>query len=154
MYFTLISFHSGGAKTLRIIWRVSFWRNLESFAVHLLSCVRLLRPHGLQHARLPCACFTISGVCSNSCSLSWWCHQASLIVCCPLLLMPSVFPIIRVFPKSRLFVSDGQSIDASVSTSVLPMNILRWFPLGLSDLISLQSKGLSRVFSSTRIRKH
>ena len=76
-----------------------------------------------------------------------------LILCHPLLLLPSIFPIIRVFPMSQFFASGVQSIGVSASGSVLPMNIQDWFPLGLTGLISLQSKGLSRVFSST-IGKH
>ena len=74
-----------------------------------------------------------------------------LILCCPLLLLPSVFPSIRVFPMSRLFASGGLSIGVSVSVSVLPVNIQGWFPLGL---VSLLSKGLSRVFSSITVWKH
>ena len=70
-----------------------------------------------------------------------------LILCCPFLLSPSVFPIIRSFPVSWLFVSGSQSTGGSASAVVLPKNILGWFPLGLTGLISLQSKGLSRVFS-------
>ena len=77
-----------------------------------------------------------------------------LILCCPLLLLPSIFPSIRVFPMSRLFKSGGQNIGASDSASILPMNIQGWFSLGLTALIFLQSKGLSRVFSSTTIQKH
>ena len=76
-----------------------------------------------------------------------------LILCYPLFLLPSIFPSIRVFPMSRLFISGGQSISSSASASVLPMNIHGWFPLGLTGFISSQSKGLSRVFSST-IWKH
>ena len=75
-----------------------------------------------------------------------------LILCHPLLLLPSIFPSIRVFPMSWLFVSGGQSIDTSAI--VLPMNIQGWFPFRLTGLISLLSKGLSRVFSSTTVWKH
>ena len=75
-----------------------------------------------------------------------------IVLCHPLHLLPSIFPSIRAFPMSSLFKSDGQSVGASVS--VLPMNILGWFLLGLTGLISLMSKGLSRVFSSTTIRKY
>ena len=71
-----------------------------------------------------------------------------------LLLLPWIFPSIRVFPMSRLFTSGGQSLRASVSTSVLPMNIQNWFPLGLAGSISFQSKGFSRVFSNTTVQKH
>ena len=88
-------------------------------------------------------------VCSSLRPLSWWCH---LVLCSPLLLLPSVFPSIRAFLVSWLFTSGGQSIDASAS--VLPMNIHDWSPLGLTGLISLQSKGLSRVFSNTTVQKH
>ena len=77
-----------------------------------------------------------------------------LILCRPLLLLPSIFPSIRVFSMSWLFTSDGQSIGVSASASVLPMNIQNWFPLGLTDLASLQSKGLSRVCTSTTIQKY
>ena len=76
------------------------------------------------------------------------------ILCCPLLLLPSVFASIRVFSKSQLFASGGQSIGTSASASVLPMNIQGWYPLGLTGLISLLSKGLSGVFSSTTVQKH
>ena len=74
-----------------------------------------------------------------------------LILCCPFLVLPSAFPSVRV---SQLFASGGQSIGASALTSVLPMSIQSWFPLGLTDLISLLSKGPSRVFSSTTVQKH
>ena len=76
-----------------------------------------------------------------------------LILCRPLLL-PSIFPIIRVFSNESLFASGGQSTGVSVSTSVLPMNIQDWFPLGWTGWISLQSKGLSRVFSNSTVQKH
>ena len=74
-----------------------------------------------------------------------------LILCCPLLLLSSIFPSIRVFPVSRFFASCGQSIGVSASASVLPMNIQDWFPLGWSGWISLQSKALSQVFSNTTV---
>ena len=77
-----------------------------------------------------------------------------LILCCPFLLLPSIVPSIRVFSMCQLFASGGWSTAASASASVLPMNIHGWFPLGLTGLTSLQSKGLSRVFSSTTIQKH
>ena len=77
-----------------------------------------------------------------------------LILCCPLLLLPSVFPGIRGFFKESIFASGGQSIGISALASVLPMNIQDWFPLGWTGWISLQSKGLSRVFSNTTVQKH
>ena len=79
-----------------------------------------------------------------------------LILCRPLLLLPSIFPRIRIFffPMSQFFASGGQSIGVSASASVLPMNMQDWFPLGWTGWISLQSKGLSRVFSNTTVPKH
>ena len=80
--------------------------------------------------------------------------SSHLILCRPLLILPSSFPSIRSFPVSWLFTSSGQSIGASALASVLPMNIQGWFPLGLTGLISMLSKGLSRVFTSTTVQKH
>ena len=77
-----------------------------------------------------------------------------LILCHPLLLLPSIFPVSGSFQRSQLFASGGQSIGVSASTSVLPMNIQDWFPLGWTGWISLQSKGLLRVFSNTTVQKH
>ena len=77
-----------------------------------------------------------------------------LILCCPLLLLPSIFPSIWSFPVSWLFASGGQSIEVSASAIVLPTNIQSWFPLELTGLISLKSKGLSRTFSSTTLQRH
>ena len=77
-----------------------------------------------------------------------------LVLCCPLLLLPSIFPASGSFPVSQLFTSGGQSIRALASASILSVNIQGWFPLGLTGFISLLSKGLSRVFSSTTIQKH
>ena len=77
-----------------------------------------------------------------------------LILCHSLLLLPSIFPSIWSFPRSQFFTSDDQSIGGSASATVLPMNIQDGFPLGLTALISLQSKGLSRVFSNTTVQKH
>ena len=77
-----------------------------------------------------------------------------LILCHPLLLLPSIFPRIKVFPISQSFTSGGQSIRVSALASVLPMNIQDWFPLGMTGWISLQSKGLSRVFSNTTAQKY
>ena len=77
-----------------------------------------------------------------------------LILCCPLLLLPSIFPSIMVFSSESALCIRWPRIGASVSTSVLPMNIQDWFHVGLTGLISLLSKGLSRVFASTTVRKH
>ena len=97
---------------------------------------------------------TIPRAYSNLCPSSWWCHPT---------ISPSVilfsscsqsFPASRSFPMSQFFASGGQSIGVSASASVLPMNIQNWFPLGWTGWISLQSKGLSRVFSNTTVQKH
>jgi len=102
-----------------------------------------LQSHGLQHARLPCPSPS-PGACSNSCPLNQWYHPNISSSVIPFSSWPQSFPASGSFPMSQLFTSGGQSIGAS--TSVLPMNIQDWFPLGLTCLISLQSKGLSRVF--------
>ena len=107
-------------------------------------------PHGLQHARLPCPSL-LPGVCPNSCPLSQRCY---LTLSHPLSSSGlQSFPV-SVFSNERLFASDGQSTGTSASTSVLPMNIQGWFPLGLTGLNSLLSKGLPRVFSSAVFLKH
>ena len=111
-----------------------------------------LRPRGLQHVRLPCSSLS-PGVCSNLCSLSQWCHPTISSSVVPFSCLQS-FPVSGSFLTSQLFASGGQSIGASALTSVLPMNIQDWFPLGLTGWISLQSKGLSRVFSKTTVQKH
>ena len=97
---------------------------------------------------------TSSWTCSNSCPLSWWCYStiSSSIVPFSSCLWP--FPASGSFPRSQFFASGGQSIGVSASASVLPMNIQDWFPLGWTGLISLLSKGLSRVFSNTTVQKH
>ena len=111
-----------------------------------------LKPHGLQHTRPPCSSPT-PGVYSNSCPLSRWCHPTISSSVVPFSCHQS-FPASGSFPTSQLFTSGGQSIGPSASASVLPMNIQDWFPVGLTGLISLQSKGFSRVFSNTTIQKH
>ena len=112
-----------------------------------------LRPHRLQHARLPCPSPT-PRVYSNSCPLSQWCHSTISSSVIPLSSCLQSFPASGSFPMSQFFASGGQSIRASASASVLPMNIQDWFPLEWTDWISLQSKGLSRVFSNTTVQKH
>ena len=107
-----------------------------------------LRPHGLQHARLPCPSPT-PGACSNSCPWSRWCHPTISSCVVPFSSCLQSFPTSGSFPMSQFFTSGGQSIGVSGSASVLPVNIQNWFPLGLTGLISLLFKGLSRVFSNT-----
>ena len=112
-----------------------------------------LQPHGLQHTRLPCPSLS-PRVCSNSCPLSWWCHPTISSSVAPFASCPQSFPTSGSFPMSWLFASGGQNIETSASAYVLPTNSQSWFPLGLTCLISLLSKGLSRVFSSTTVWKH
>ena len=109
--------------------------------------------HGQEHVRLPCPSLS-SRVCSNSCPLSQWCHSTISSSVAPFSSRPQSFPAPGSFLMSQLFTSGGQSIGASASASVLPMNIHSWFPSGLTGLISLLFKGLSWVFSSTTVRKH
>ena len=106
-----------------------------------------LQPHGLQHARPPCPSPT-PGVYSNSCSLSQWCHPTISSSVIPFSSCPQSFPASESFSMSQFLASGGQSIGVSASTSVLPMNTQDWSPLGWTGWTFLQSKGLSRVFSS------
>ena len=112
-----------------------------------------LWPHGLQHARPPCPSPT-PRVYPNSCPLSRWCHPTISSSVIPFSSCPQSFPASGSFPMSQLFAWGGQSIEVSASTSVLPMNTQDWSPLRRTDCISLQSKGLSRVFSNTTVQKH
>ena len=118
-----------------------------------VSHVQFPATHGLQHARPPCPSPT-PGVHSNSCPSSRWCHPIISSSVVPFSSCLQSFPASRSFPISQFFTSGGQSIGVSASPSVLPMNIQDWFPLGLTGWISLQSKGLSRVFSNTTVQKH
>ena len=112
-----------------------------------------LRPHELQHARAPCPSPT-PGVHQNPCPLSRWCHLTISSSVIPFSSCPQSFPTSGSFLISQLFASGGQSIGVSASASVLPVNTQGWTPLGWTGWISLQSKGLSRVFSNTTIQKH
>ena len=108
---------------------------------------------GPQHARLPCPLPT-PGVYANSCPSSRWCHPINSSSVIPFSSCPQAFPASGSFPMSQFFASGGQSIGAPASASVLPMNIQDWYPLRWTGWISLQSKGLSRVFSNTTVQKH
>ena len=107
-----------------------------------------LRPRGLQHDRLPCPSST-PRACSNSCPSCQWCHPVISSSVVPFSSCLQSFPASGSFQMSQFFASGGQSVGASASASVLPMNIKDWFTLGWTGLITLQSKGLSRVFSNT-----
>ena len=121
--------------------------------VQSLSCAHSLRPRELQHTRLPCPS-PIPGVHPNPSTLSRWCHPTISSSIIPFSFCPQSFPVSGSFQMSQLFTSGGQSTGVSASTSVLPMNTQDWSPLGWTAWISLQSKGLSRVFSNTTVQKH
>ena len=126
----------------------------EHFFTKQFSCLVMsdsLQPHGLQHTRLPCPSPT-PRACSNSCPESWWCHSTISSSVIPFSSSLQSFPASEFFPMSQFFTSGGQSIRASAW--VIPMNIQDWLPLGLSVLISLQSKELSRVFSNITVQKY
>ena len=110
-----------------------------------------LRPRELQHTRLPRPSPT-PRACSNSCPSSQWCHPTISTSVIPFSSCIQSFPASRSFPMSQFFTSGGQSIGASALASVLPMSIQDWFPLGWIGLISLQSKGLSRVFFNITVQ--
>ena len=112
-----------------------------------------LWPHGLLHARLPCSSPS-PRVCSDSCQLSRWCHPTVSSSVVPFSSCLQSFPASGSFPTSHPFASGSQILGASASASVLPVNIQGWFPLELTSLISLLSKGLFRVFSSTTVWRY
>ena len=116
------------------------------------SCLTL-RPRGPQHTKPPCPSPTPRAY-TNSCPLSQWCHPTISSSVVPFSSHLQSFPASGSFQMSQFFTLGGQSIEVSASASVLPMNIQNWFPLGLTGWISLQSKGLSRVFSNTIVQKH
>ena len=128
-----------------------YWLISVQFSCSVVS--NSLRPHEPQHARPACSSPT-PGVYPNPCPLSRWCHPTISFSVVPFSSCPQSLPTSRSFPMSQLFASGGQSIGASASTSVLPMNTQDWSPLGWTGWISLQSKGLSRVFSNTTVQKH
>ena len=112
-----------------------------------------LQPHESQHTRPPCPSPT-PGVHPNPSPLNRWCHPAISSSVVPFSSHLQSFPASGSFQMSQFFASGGQSIGASASGSVLPMNIQDWLPLGWTGLISFLSKGLSRVFSNTTVQKH
>ena len=112
-----------------------------------------LRPHELQHPRPPCPSLTPGGY-PDSCLLSWGCHPTISSSVISFFSCPQSFLASGSFQMNQLFTSGGQSIGLSASTSVLPMNTQDWSPLGWTAWISLQSQGLSRVFSNTTVQKH
>ena len=127
------------------------WKLVQFSSVAQL-CLTLCDPHGLQHTRLPCPSPT-PRACSNSCLSSQWWHLTISSSVVPFSCLQS-FSALGSFPVSQVFSSGGQSIGVSASASVLVMNIQDWFPLRWTGWISLQSKGLARVFSNTTVQKH
>ena len=136
-------------------WILYHWvtRKEHICSVHLLSCVWLFENPWTAECKAFLS-ITNSRVCSNSCPSSWWCHPTISSSVVPFSSRLQSFPASGSFPMSQFFTSGGQIIGVSVSASVFPMNIQDWFTLGFSDLISLLSKGLSRVFSNGTVRKH
>ena len=135
-------------KTLK---NFKYKENLLLFSHLVVS--DFLQPHGLQHTRLPCPSPT-PGAYLNSCPLRRWCHPTISSSVIPFSSCLQSFPALGSFQMSQFFTSGCQSIGASALASVTPMNIPGWFPLGSTGLMSLQSKGFSRVFSSTTVQKH
>ena len=130
-------------------WRIKSWWEYSS----TISWTDDLSQHEPQHARPPCPSPT-PRVHPNPCPLSRWCHPTISSSVVPYSSRLESFPASGSFQMSQLFTSGGQSIGVSASTLVLPMNSQDWFPLGWTGWISLQSKGLSRVFSNTAVQKH
>ena len=127
-----------------------FLKSVSQFSCSVMP--NSLQPNGLHHARLRCPSPTPRAY-SNSHPMSQWCHPTISSSVIPFS-CPQSFPASGSFPMSQFFLSGGQSIGVSASASVFPMNIHDWFPLGLTGLISLQLKELSRVFSNTTVHMH
>ena len=138
---------------LHRLWVIHSYSDNSIVQFSRLVMSNSLRPHESQHARPPCPSQTL-GVYPNSCSLSLWCHPVISSSVVPFSSCPQSLPASGSFPMSQLFASGGQSIGVSASTSVLPMNTQDWSPWGWTGWISLQSKGLSRIFSTTTVQKH
>ena len=122
----------------------------------LFSCPVMsdsFQPHGLQHTRSSYPSPSLE-VCPCSCPLYQWCHPAISSSHTLFFFCPQSFPASETFPMSQLFTSDDQYTRASASASVIPMSIQGWFPLRLTGLISLLTKGLSEDFSSTTVQRH
>ena len=139
-------------KCLLISWLQSPSAVIFSSVHFSCSVVSDSATHEPQHTRPPSPSPT-PGAYPNPCPLSWWCHPTISSSVFPFF-CPQSFPTSGFFQISQLFASGGQSIRVSASTSVLPMNTQDWPPLGWTGWISLQPKGLSRVFSNTTLQKH
>ena len=151
MYFVFLH-----ARVKKILTHAALCVAFKDITLVQFSCSIVsdsLWAHGLQHARPPCPSPT-PGVYSHSSPLSPWCHPAISSAVVPFSFRLQSFPASGSFQMSQFFASGGQSIGVSASTSVLSMNAQNWSPLGWTGWISLQSKGLSRVFSNTTVQKH
>ena len=133
--------------------RAHLWHNTVFSSVGSLSCVQLFATSWTAARQAPCPSPT-PGFHPNPCPLSQWCHPSISSSVVPFSSCPQSHPASGSFPMSQLFTSGGQSTGASASTSVLPMNTQDWSSLEWTGWISLQSKGLSRVFSNTTVQKH
>ena len=142
----ILSFHHCALRS-----NSSAWYTVSQFSCSVVS--NSLRPHGLQQARPPCPSPS-PRLYSNSCSLSLWRHPTISSCVIPFSSHLQSFPASGSFQMNQLFTSGDQSTGVSASAAVLTMNIWDWFPLGLTGLMSLQSKGLSTVFSNTTVQKH
>ena len=142
--------HQPGLFFLFFLWGWIHLKNFKFSSVQFGHSVmsESLWPHGLQHARPPCPSPT-PGACSNSCPSNRWCHPIISSFVVPFSSCLQSFSASGSFPRSQFFISGGQSTGVSASASVIPKNIQDWFPLGWTGWISLQSKGLSRVFNTT-----
>ena len=133
-------------------WKKSY-DQLQLSLVQSLSRVRLFEAPWIAIGKASLSITNFQSY-SNSCPLSQWCHPTTSSSVIPFSSCLQSFPASESFPMNQFFTSGDQSIGVSASTSVLPMNIQDWFPLGWTGWISLQSKGLSRVFSNTTVQKH
>ena len=138
-------------STFQIFKSITISRASVQFSHSVVS--NSLWPHELQHARPPYPSLT-PRIYPNPCPLSQWCHPTISSADVPFSSCPQSFPALAFFQMSQFFASGGQSIGASASISVLPVNTQDWSPLGWTGWIFLQSKGLSRVFSNTTVQKH
>ena len=143
------TFHPCSPKT----WKSAVYWCFSSVQFSHSVMYDSLWPHESQHSKPPCPSPTL-GVHSNSCPLSQWCHPAISSSVVPFSSCLQSLPASESFPMSQLFTWGGQSIGVSASASFLPMNTQDWSPLEWTGWISLQSKGLSRVFSNTTVQKH
>ena len=150
---TKLTLHECSVNVHSLFFSLVYYLMFSSVQFNHFVVSDSLRLHRLQHARLPSPSPT-PGNCSNSCPLSWWCHPTISSSVVPFSSRLQSFPASGSFQMNQFFTSSGQSFRVSASASVLPMNIQDWFPWGWTGWISLQSKGLSRVFSNISVQKH